>query len=432
MSDFAATGSEAKATIDARPLIPATDRSPWAKAEQARDQFCYAIEEVLRARGMRALVSKSQPGVYPVATTLISWAPAAGGTTDSSVTRRETLNIQIEVNPYLEHPLIYHVAVQTQKKSFSVVRWKMTEGDAARLAQFALGFGTKPSILDGDAWRHFLGGIGFSFLLERNSIIEQAKPNFWTLPTMLVLASALPAFAAYSIFTYEGDFSPLVFGLIAGVVLLLWIATFLSARRPRLYSSVKRPEIAPRNLFLVDSWHTSIPDVGANFGELVSRIEAALVALDESMLARWERHQYRTPYTFEERDRLTLTKGQAVVHVHIYPFANDVFLGWDGFLNWASWAETGAVSLAVRNGARVEFRSLNVASYVPNEFDLVEFNALSELVHRRVILVLKAFLKEKQIEADIDFSIIRGSRDTALDSTRQTDRDRQAKKTIDV
>src|SRR5690606_20889445 len=121
---------------------------------------------------------------------------------------------------------------------------------------------------------------------------------------------------------------------------LLLLASFvLVIRRSRQYSVVNRPPTAPRQLFLVDSWHTSVPDVAYSFDQLNERLERALSLIDPSISMSRENHQYETPYGLEERGRLTFTKGQAVVHVHIYPFAADAFVGWDGFLNWAKWSE---------------------------------------------------------------------------------------------
>jgi len=57
-----------------------------------------------------------------------------------------------------------------------------------------------------------------------------------------------------------------------------------------------------------------------------------------------EVYGYRTPNGYEERDRLVLSKGQGQVHVHMYPFGSDMFVGWQAFLNWAQWAETVPVA----------------------------------------------------------------------------------------
>jgi hypothetical protein len=45
------------------------------------------------------------------------------------------------------------------------------------------------------------------------------------------------------------------------------------------------------------------------------------------------------------------------------------------------------------------------------------------LVHRRLERELKAILKEKEIDQEIDFNIIRADRDAALDRVRHADED---------
>jgi hypothetical protein len=389
--------------IDARPFLPAASNTPWALAEKQRDDFATAIEAALKARGIVALVLKSQPGVYPISLSITAWTPEADR--DAAIDlRREWLTISMEVNPYLVKPLIYHLKVHTTRAEHAAEVYDMTEKDAVALAMFALGFGPHPNILPAafeQMVTQFLESL--PFVPKRNPLIMEARPTPFTAPSLLAYAAVL-----IIVFTFMFKWNPVVPSLLA-------IGSFIGARvimsqRTLGYSIVKRPELAPRALLLVDSWHTSVPGVGAHFENLVARVERAVSMLDPNIRTAWETHHYRTPYGFEDRRRLALTKDQAVVHIHLYPFADDAFVGWDGFLNRACWAETTPLSIAVRGTHKVEYRSLTVAPYAPTEVDLVELNALSELVHRRVVIELKAFMKEQQIEADIDFSIIRGDR----------------------
>src|SRR5207302_1571382 len=107
-----------------------------------------------------------------------------------------------------------------------------------------------------------------------------------------------------------------------------------------------------------------------------------------------------------------------MVHVHIYQFGNDAFVGWHAYLNWAQWDETKPVSKKIANGHEVEFRDLRPSVYIPNQFDLIDLSSLSEFVHRRIEREIKAMLKEKAIDQEIDFKIIRGDRDNALSEER--------------
>ena len=67
---------------------------------------------------------------------------------------------------------------------------------------------------------------------------------------------------------------------------------------------------------------------------------------------------------------------------------------------------------------QVEFRQLRRIFYVPSYVDIVELNALSERVHRKLERELKAILKEKVIDQEIDFKVIRGDRECALDKSK--------------
>ena len=414
--------SGAPAITDARPFLPADINSPWTAALNRRDVLSEAIEAALAAQNIRALILKSQPGVYPVALSVTAWTPQRDRR-ETIELHRESVTIAIEVNPYLTQPLVYAIEVRTIQRAYHANVTQLGTDDAVDLVRFALGKGPQPGILPSPlqhVWDEFVERLPFG--PKRNPLIKEAEPNRFTTPALLSYGAILLAILSVPLF---GGLKPLVLVIIGGLLTAAWV---IASQRSVVYNIVKRPEIAPRSLALVDSWHTSIPDVGVHFDALVDRIERAVSALDPMIRLGWETHQYRTPYGFEERQRLTLTKEQAVVHIHLYPFAADAFVGWDGFLNLACWAETVPVSVSVRGDRRIEYRSLTVSGYQPTEVDLVELNALSELVHRRMTIELRAFMKERAIEADIDFSIIRGSRDGRIGKEDDAEQARPAKR----
>jgi len=402
--------------VDACPSIQAASNSEWARSEVLRDSFARRIEETANNLRVRVLVSRSQPGVYPSSIRMTAWWPVDEDAS-AVVTERHELSISIDPNPYLTHPIEFDVKLIAKDRLRAFRDWRLDERDVAALTSYVLGRGPEPAVLKDAARRTLWAGLPIlSAFVEQNKLIAAARPKRITGPNLLGfggLAMGALGFAATS--SLPSSVATLM--MFAGVSMLV-AGGIWASRRPHVYSLVKRPTTDPRYLFLVDSWHTSVPGVGANFADLVSRIERAVWNLDASIAMAWETHQFRTPYGYEERNRITLTKGQAVVHVHMYPFAQDAFIGWDGFLNWSRWAETQPVSISVQDGNRVEFRNLTVAHHSPTEFDLVEFNALSELVHRRMITEVQAFLRERHIEAELDFTIIRGSRDTALSAGR--------------
>jgi hypothetical protein len=202
----------------------------------------------------------------------------------------------------------------------------------------------------------------------------------------------------------------------------LIVAALIVRRRRHAVFVPEQSIVPPRNLGLVDSWHAVIAEFGRDYDQIKARLVASVTAEQAAGLScRTEVYGYRTPNGFEERERLVVSKGQGLVQVHIYRFSDDLFVGWHAYLNWAQWNETAAVSNKVERGQTVEFRELRQGYYVPNQFDLIDLNSLSELVHRRLERELKAILKEKEIDQEIDFNIIRGDRDAALDRARHAD-----------
>jgi hypothetical protein len=193
----------------------------------------------------------------------------------------------------------------------------------------------------------------------------------------------------------------------------------LFRRRKRAVYTASQPVVPPRDLGLVDSWHAVVAGLGRDWENVKRRLVASLAA-GQSMGAecRPEIYGYRTPNGYEERERLVVSKGQGLVHLHIYPFGDDMFVGWQACLNWARWAETVPVATRVADGLETQFVEIRPGGYIPNQFDLIDLNSLSEFVHRRLERELKAILKEKAIDQEIDFQIIRGDRDRALDKSR--------------
>ena len=240
-----------------------------------------------------------------------------------------------------------------------------------------------------------------------------------TLPRLVILVGLI--LIGIGVFQYDTDFGlpPTATAEIAAGVLALVVAFALSRRRRTMVSVIDRPTIPPRYLIRLDSWHAVIPELGPLVNEARQRLVRKLEAFGASgVTTETERYGFRSPNGYDERDRLVITKGQGVAHLHVYRFGTDVFVGWDSYINWAQWAETRPVSTRLSAGRVTEYRGLEPGLYVPNEYDLIDLNSLIEIVHRCVTDVLKAIMEEYKIDQEVDFNIIRGDRDNALDRDR--------------
>jgi hypothetical protein len=205
------------------------------------------------------------------------------------------------------------------------------------------------------------------------------------------------------------------------------IATVLIVRsRKRTVSVTTQCELPPRNLGLVDSWQAVVAELGRDFASVKKRlVEAIIEDAGPGVVCQTEIYTHRAPNGYEQRDRLIVSKDQGMVHVHIYQFGNDLFVGWYAYLNWAQWGETKPVGVKARDGQEVEYLDLRPTGYVPNQFDLIDLSSLSEFVHRRLEREIKAMMKDKAIDQEIDFKVIRGDRDRALDEERHAADDKK-------
>lgn len=421
------TASTPPLRIDARPALPvsAADGSLWDRAGQRRDAIASRITERFEARGITAWVRKSKPGEYPLQVAVDSWLPV-GDTPIAATVDRSSLAISISVAPYLEFPIVYKAELKRHSKQYSAEYWELSDIELDEMLAYLLDGGRRPRFFD-DRVPLFLRIVGsmipFVGVAPKNELIAEARPRFWTVPTAIVMF----ALAAAAVLVLNGinaadGIDPDAGGPIATYV---WaalvavtgfgVATAMIRRRSVLQAIPKQSLRCPRREFRVDSWHVSVPGAGPHYADFKQRIYRAASADDDSIEAGVEVHQNATPRGFEERERLVLGKGQATLHVHVYPFANDVFVGWDSHLNWHRWAEGSVVSTTVQGRNSTEYKGLEVGVHVPTEFDLIESDVLTETAHRRIVEEIKSFLKEREIEADLDFKIIRGDRSRALE-----------------
>lgn len=321
------------------------------------------------------------------------------------------------MSPHFENPLIYEVTIKRHRRTLYKEYWCLSSSDISKMILYLLNGGKKPTFFKShdSVIKHIVKA--FIPLSSSNKLISEARPNYFTFSNILALSGTLMLIlfgiaAMDQTSSYPRDNFRAIYFLI-GVAAII-ISVIISRRRPRLDAVPKQSLRTPRREFLIDSWHSSVPNAGKQYERFRDRLYKTVSAKDTSIEINRELHQHLTPRGFEERERLVLTKGQSMLHVHIYQFADDVFVGWESYLNWNRWAESDATSTTVRNGNRIAYRSLTVGLYTPTEFDLIEADMLAETTHRVLVNEIKTFLKECKIEADLDFNIIRRDRAKAL------------------
>jgi hypothetical protein len=190
---------------------------------------------------------------------------------------------------------------------------------------------------------------------------------------------------------------------------------------PRLVRAGGRPLAEPRTLFYLDAWQTVVFDAGGD----APRIREQILGLFSNAT------QQRFACTVEmiwhwgldgktEREQMVLRHGRSVVFCQIHQYGSDLYVGWDAHLNVGTWREKEIKSGIDREtGRRIRLVNVEQATQPTTEYDLVDLNCLLEWTHAQVTKVLKQYIREKEIDQEIDFQIIRGDRQKATDVDEQ-------------
>jgi len=431
---------DSNTSVDYLPFHRTATDTVWNWAFNARDTSFQAILAEFETRQVKALVTKSESGQYPPFIRIEAWKPLVSGQRSELDSRvRSEVELQFKVLPYHQHSVVTTARATVGGRTIGITdRPKFGGPDAVEWALYGVGARGKPSTYT--PWTDFLVSLVLSLIPfssgPHDNRVESRFRNdypFSLAAALVVVGLFLVLGAVVQMQNYYSDGTTTQFMFLTGVA-LVGISIVLARRPKHAVSVIDRPTIPPRYLIMLDSWHAVIPDLGPMSGDLFGKIFSKLSGLGAAgVTAEVERYGFRTPNGFDERDRIVVSKGQGVAHIHVYDFGKDLFVGWDSYANWAQWQETPAISARRDAGVITEYRSLEPGVYIPNQFDLIDLNSLAELVHRDITRLVKAAMEEHKIDQEIDFSIIRGDRDRVLDSanfdrlSKQTERQGQAK-----
>jgi hypothetical protein len=423
---MAVTTANASDAIDARPVRPTSKDTPWDRALELRDRFASELRATLQREKLDAAVFVSANGNFPPWVQLQAWLPGRSSSRIGAGGReRASVSFTIDAKPYHEHDVVVSAALERGKTKINAKEWPdFPLPHVSEWVLYALDRGPKPSNYTPlqDALRHFVTAmIPFVHGPHSNRLLPEYRTRFTGamllgLISLLLLVGGGQGLSAAAN-SYETPVLPLL-ALVLGLAGLIATAAIVRSRK-RAVCVTTQSELPPRNLVLVDSWHAVVSELGRDFAAVKRRIVEAL-AEDASpgVSCQTETYTHRSPNGYEQRERLVVFKDQGMVHVHVYQFGHELFVGWYAYLNWAQWGETNPVGVKIRDRQEVEYRDLRPATYVPNQFDLIDPSSLSEFVHRRLEREIKALMKEKAIDQEIDFKVIRGDRDRALDEER--------------
>jgi uncharacterized membrane protein YhaH (DUF805 family) len=410
------------ANVDVRPVLPVSHSALLDRAVVIRDHFAATIARVLEEEKVRASLLKSDSGNYPAWIRLEAWLPVGvGGPTQR---QRCELELIVETRPFHRQSLICGARLKQGKRTIHLAGcFRFTERDVEEWSRYAIGRGPRPP-----NYRPLLDKLRDKVALlvpplspRYNPIDRQFRAPAYDVRTAIGAAACALVVAGL----IDKDVLVTAVFAVAGLTVLTAVYFIVSGRRYRLYDLVvPQSKLTPRHLGHVDSWHAVLVGLGGAAPVLTARLIARFEDTDADDLdVHREWYGYRISNGYEERERLVLSHRQAHVHVHVHTDGDNLFVGWQALLNWAQWRETSPVTTLEDGDQSVVFRDVAPGWYYPDLFDLIELNSLSDTVHTAIEREVKSLLTEHGIDQQVDFEILRGDRDNALDA-RQTWPDR--------
>lgn len=199
----------------------------------------------------------------------------------------------------------------------------------------------------------------------------------------------------------------LAFAGLAGLV--------VTGRARRLVRSAGKPLAEPRIPFFLDAWQTVIFGAGVDESLIRDRLMALFTGAHQQRFACAVERIWRWGLDGKtEREQIVLRYRRGIVFAQIYSYGSDLYVGWDARMNLGTWIEKPIASGIDREtGERVQVMTVERAVQPTTEYDLVDVNCLLEWTHAQVTQVLRRYVREREIDQEIDFTIIRGDRQRA-------------------
>jgi hypothetical protein len=384
-----------RAIIDARPILDRNTSTVWGRAEKHRDELYNAFAEAVTQEGFEALLLKSDPFVYPPWVRVTCWVPQGS----RGYTERVGSIITIETKPYYRSEFEYTVMYTEKDHDKTISRvLPFAPATAREIVRFLLHRGSKPKFTR-------FRTAGWQLWRPKNKVDTLSKDWLVVMASVLTLVGVLGMSAVSSLgwLVLLAGLATLVTG-----IFLVWRA----GKRGVLVRTEGKPQAEPRRLSRVDSWQTVL--FGA--GEQVSRCREEFFAQLKSRPTEGFRYAVEKVWYWgldgkEEREQIVLCTGRAIVFCQIYQYGSDLYVGWDGHVNYGQWVEqTIARGYDPQMSKPVTISTVVPGSQSISEYDLIDLSCLMEWTHAQLVKLCKQLIRELKIDQEIDFKVLRGGR----------------------
>jgi hypothetical protein len=394
MSQLASVSSsenptERKTPMDCQPILERKGTDLWSYAARVCNELYESLQLSCENEGIKALVLKSEPYVYPMWVKFECWIPKE----ERVVTERASLVVTVTPKPFHRYPLEFELELNDRgkvKKYPSL--FSFTKEDAAQLVSYLLRRSHKPSFL-----QHW-----FQLSKPMNKVNSLGTQGNLLINGLVILGICM---------IMSGVDSPLFFFGAISILAAIIVGVSRHNQEPVVQCPGK-PEAEPRRLFRVDSWQAVISGLGEDTQSLRERFLSSLnPPFTKGFRYSLEQIWYWGLDGTVEREQLVLTLGRAIVFCQIYQYDQELYAGWDGHLNTGQWVEKNIAKGLDKKSGRLTWVNSVVPGYQPvTEYDITDLNCLIEWTHARLTKLIKELMEERKIDQEVDFQIQRGER----------------------
>ena len=362
---------QANLAVNCQPVLRPDASSVWSLAETETQRLYVAVSQACASLGIDAYVARNNAFEIDYNVLFQAWVPVDN---NPYLTKRVSAHFRLIPKPSHKYALEYHLTIKNagdevgQKTDIYAT---FSEASIVRLLMYLVGDGATPSFpQEIQQHRH---NFFEKFSTLKNKVVGVRHNYLGIIFGWLLLLGIVAGFIGYNV-----DNSPVLFGGVAAAiisVIVLWIVY----RKPLLIRSTGRPDYQPRVLRLYDTWQVVLSGAGVSRDLFYERfLDVLRYSPIQDFKAQIEPIAYRVLGELVSREQLVLSARRGVIYCQIYPFGNDLFIGWQSFLNRGCWVETLVASGIDRStGHRVKLQSVTPGFEGLCEYDYADANCLT-------------------------------------------------------
>jgi hypothetical protein len=201
--------------------------------------------------------------------------------------------------------------------------------------------------------------------------------------------------------------------LAAGITLFLYLQ-----RRKTFVLGTGKPTYDPRVGKRLDFWQASIQQLGPRRANIRQNLLDRLASTSpKDTLVAPEQIWYPGVDGKVEREQIVVRFQRGIGFVQIESYGDDLFVGWDTYVNAGTWVEqTLSRGVDRATGAYAVANRVIPGTLQPSEYDVHDGNFLTEWLHAGVVRTVRLAMEEAKIDQEVDFAIQRGSRNVVSDN----------------